>query len=130
MIQIENEVCFSNSHLVLTQRGLIPSNEIQVGDELIGIAGEPNKVVNKLLSRNGYKNRKEYPLPTTTSEITIIYKDGIEQEIECYWIPFNSNNYNELNMPSEGYIGTAIRKTNGIGHNVWEQNESEFVWYK
>jgi hypothetical protein len=33
-------------------------------------------------------------------------------------------------MPAEGYVGSAYCLKRGIGFNVWEQNESEFRYYR
>jgi len=84
--------------------------------------------------KEGFLNRHIVGLPKEICNIEIIYKDTFETEVVlCEWKPFNPNNYKPENMPAKGYLGTCIEisgKFIGIGHHAWEQNDSEFIYYK
>ena len=71
--------------------------------------------------KEGFLNRHLDDLPKEITNI-IILNDNIE--LLCEWIPFIKNN---------GYLGTA-RIIDGnhirIGFHAWEQNDSEFTYYK
>ena len=74
-------------------------------------------------------NRKEVPLPKESCIIWIKSKDEI---FLCRWFPYNPNDYFGT-QPHEGYMGCARvidGRYTGIGFNVWNQNNSEFVEYK
>ena len=77
-----------------------------------------------------YKNRKDTPLPDNNCSIQIIQNDVI---YNCDQKPFNPSNYSANDLPAKGYLGTATVISGyykGIGFNVWEQNDSEFIYYK
>jgi hypothetical protein len=79
--------------------------------------------------RPGYKNRHTEPLPNTKEIIKIITNDISGEHIDiCEWHP-HIKNENETNKPGKGYLGTA-RTFTGIGFHAWQQNDSEFVYYK
>lgn len=49
------------------------------------------------------------------------------------WVPFDRKQYTEINMPHEWYLGTAKAiegMYTGVGFHAWNQNDSEFVYYK
>lgn len=78
----------------------------------------------------GFKNRKSIPLPKHRQcKIAIVTTDGVRI---CNWFPFNPKNYTVDNMPAEGYLGTArtIDSPIQIGFHAWQQNDSEFLFYK
>lgn len=82
----------------------------------------------------GFKNRFIDGLPKEKVNIKIISHDSnVINTSLCNWIPFEPKNYTKGNMPDKGYLGTAIvidEKYKGIGFNVWEQNNYEFVHYQ
>ena len=73
-------------------------------------------------------------LPNKECIINIIHKDiDGEHEHLCEWKPFNKSEYTSANMPGEGYLGTATvikPPFEGIGFHAWEQNNSQFIYYK
>lgn len=81
-----------------------------------------------------FKNRHEVGMPTTECTIEIIYDDFDGRHFHtCTWTPFNPGEYTDDDMPVPGYLGTANVMTGsytGIGFHAWEQNDSEFIWYK
>lgn len=83
--------------------------------------------------REGYLNRHTDPLPNENAIIEIVHNDVDGEHIYiCEWEPFDINKYKGLMKPDKGYLGTAkviIGEYKGIGFNVWEQNDSEFVYY-
>lgn len=84
--------------------------------------------------RDGWLNRHTDPLPKTEVVMVIVSRDvSGEEELLCHWYPFNKDNYRDWVLPGEGYVGTARVISDiwkGIGFNVWQQNDSEFVYYK
>lgn len=86
------------------------------------------------ISKIGYLNRKCKGLPKEEVMICIIMEDiDGEHTYNCSWHPFNESEYNENNMPAEGYLGTArvvSGKYKGIGFHAWKQNNQEFIYYK
>ena len=90
------------------------------------------KPILTLEKKEGWLNRHIVPLPKEECLIKILYVDTFgEYIIECLWNPFNESKYENCIMPSRGYLGTARRiKGIQIGHNAWEQNNHEFVYYK
>lgn len=81
-----------------------------------------------------YKNRLTEPLPDNRCYIRIIKPDADGHTVFlCDWIPFNPINYNKKDMPAQGFLGTAHvidGPHKGIGFNVWQQNDQEFVYYQ
>ncbi len=93
----------------------------------------------------GWIDRHITPLPNEECNITILTNEG---EFEGIWEPFNKNNYEGTDLPSEGYLGTVYipitdplflkywERTRTaldiptIGFHVWEQNNNEFQYYK
>lgn len=86
-----------------------------------------------LAKREGWKNRHAERLPNQKEVINITVKDiDGEHNFLCDWDPFDKGRYNDKNMPSQGYLGTATvidGKSKGIGFHAWEQNNSEFVYW-
>jgi hypothetical protein len=84
--------------------------------------------------REGYKNRHVDGLPKEKTVMTVIHSDTDgEHSYVCEWTPFNKESYKEWNIPSEGYLGTVQvieGRFKGIGFHAWEQNNSEFIYYK
>lgn len=84
--------------------------------------------------RQGFKNRHTDGLPDTVCLIWIIKKDSEGEHIYlCEWEPFDKSQYTEINMPSNGYLGTATIMTgryHGTGFHAWEQNNSQFIYYQ
>lgn len=79
------------------------------------------------------KNRKEEPLPTVEVKMKIQLSGGNQgypDFIYGVWTPFNPKNYTEVNMPSEGYLGTFRDNVTKHGFHAWEQNQSEFIYYE
>lgn len=85
-----------------------------------------------LEAKPGWLNRHIDGIPDKVAIIKIITKDySGEHQDTCKWTPFNKDDYNESNMPSPGYLGTArVLLGISIGFHAWEQNNSEFVYYK
>lgn len=83
--------------------------------------------------KEGFLNRHIDGLPKENCNIEIFYKDTFKTEVVlCNWKPFNPSNYKEK-MPAKGYLGTCTTisgKYIGIGYHAWEQNDSEFIYYK
>ena len=80
-----------------------------------------------------WSNRKEIPLPKESVLIWIrkTKKDEVNIFL-CRWYPYNPNDYFGT-KPHEGYMGCARvidGRYTGIGFNVWNQNNSEFIEYK
>lgn len=75
-------------------------------------------------TKKTFKNRKIHGLPKSECVIKIIVNNSEgEQTHLCKWNPITNEH---------GLLGTATtidRKTN-IGFNAWEQNDSEFIYYK
>lgn len=79
--------------------------------------------------KEGFNNRRIDPLPTNECVMEVITNDVDGQHIDlCEWRPRT-----EDSDAGEGYIGTAkviAGKWKGIGFHAWEQNDSEFLYYK
>lgn len=81
----------------------------------------------------GYVNRHIHPLPNEVCRIVILVKElGVYKEFYCEWEPFDPQQYEQFNMPSENYLGTAstINGETQIGFHAWRQNNNEFIYYK
>lgn len=87
-----------------------------------------------LSQKKEFLNRHTDSLPKENCKILIIKKDTDgEHTFICEWNPFDKNKYSEHDMPCEGYLGTAKvieGRYTGIGFHAWEQNDSEFIFYK
>ena len=87
-----------------------------------------------LEQKEGFINRHINGLPNKITTMEVVIKDINGEHIYlCKWKPFKKYQYSKENMPDDGYLGTAkvIKGTyKGIGFHAWEQNNSEFVWYK
>lgn len=65
-----------------------------------------------------------------------LHLDDIEKShIEEIWKPFKKEDCSEYMYPSNGYLGSVIvpiveNSIFTIGFHAWEQNDSEFVYYK
>lgn len=85
-------------------------------------------------TKEGWDNRNLIAIPNKECIINIIHKDiDGENEYLCRWKPFNKSEYGSANMPGDGYLGTATvikPPFEGIGFHAWEQNNSEFIYYK
>ncbi len=81
-----------------------------------------------LEQREGFKNRHTDPLPDKIIIIKVILNEGDRDICLCEWEPPRKNiRYHT------GYLGTARKISGdhkGIGFNVWEQNNSEFIYYQ
>lgn len=87
-----------------------------------------------LQPKEGYKNRHIDGVPDKETVIEVITKDikGTHRDV-CLWKPFNKDDYALKDMPSAGYLGTAkvtIGRWEGIDFHAWQQNNSEFIYYK
>lgn len=84
--------------------------------------------------REGYLNRHINPLPKEKCIIEIINKDVDGEHLyKCEWNPLNPLEYMDSDIkPSPEYVGTArtIESKLQIGFNVWDVNNSEFIYYK
>jgi len=84
--------------------------------------------------KKGYKNRHLDGLPEEKEIVWVITMDGDEEvEMLCQWYPYNKDEYVKGFAPDVGYLGTMRviqEEYNGIGFNAWEQNNSEFIYYK
>lgn len=90
-----------------------------------------------IISQDGFINRKNTPLPKEKCIMEIInYNAPIGEEILlCEWEPYSGEHAigrNVGELPSTGYLGTActIDQKINIGFHAWQQNESEFIYYK
>lgn len=95
---------------------------------------ETKKYTKTLTPREGYKNRHIDGVPTSEAVISIINVDvNGEETFLCKWMPFDKSKYTNDNMPYQGYMGcTKVieGRYEGIGFNLWENNDSEFIYYK
>ena len=87
------------------------------------------------IDKKGYTNRKTHGLPKKKTKIEIIVpsKTFGEEIYRCSWKPYDENNHPKNEQPGKGYLGTATiisGKYEGIGFHAWEQNDSEFIYYK
>jgi len=81
-------------------------------------------------AKKGWINRHYEPLPKYTEGeknlvIKILHHEG---EFLCEYFPHDG-----VRKVAEGYLGTArviASQFKGIGFNVWEQNDSEFIYYQ
>ena len=91
------------------------------------------QLMKNLKKRKGFKNRHLEKLPLKGAILRILVNDVDDEHIHiCKWIPFDKENYDEGNIPTVGYLGTAatiINEPLNIGFNVWEQNDDEFIYY-
>ena len=72
-------------------------------------------------------DRKKFGMPIEQCFIEIQY--GVD-EIECRWEPPNNK---RLISYSDGYLGSAMvisGNYKNVGFNAWEQNDSEFRYYR
>jgi hypothetical protein len=89
-------------------------------------------VKKNLVIVDGFINRHLVGVPEQICDIVINYidTDG-EHKVLCKWFPFNTKEYTANNKPGVGYLGTALRIAEPqIGFHAWEQNNSEFIYYK
>lgn len=91
----------------------------------------------KVIPKKGFLNRKKFPLPTKECTIEIIQTDFEGDELFlCKWMPHDPKetiHFPTHSQPGKGYLGSAVvisKKHKGIGFNVWEQNDQEFLYYK
>lgn len=86
-----------------------------------------------LEQREDFLNRHLINLPDFKCTIKTIHNDVDGEHVYvCKWKPFDKTQYNEANMPGDGYLGTATiieGKYSGIGFHAWKQNNSEFIYY-
>lgn len=79
--------------------------------------------------KEGFLNRHIHKLPDN-KEVIIRLIDNDGNMYVCGWLPKKLNEFQEQIL---GYLGTA-RVINGyykgIGFNLFEQNNSEFVYYQ
>jgi len=91
------------------------------------------KIMKNLQQRDGFVNRHTNSLPKEMCIMKVVTKDVDGEHIHlCEWKPFDKNQYMKIDLPCEGYLGTAKviqGRYTGIGFHAWEQNNSEFVWY-
>ncbi len=81
--------------------------------------------------RRGWNNRHLDGLPKQVCNILISFEYKTEKHLlPCLWNPIDINSVEALKV-KKGYLGTATR-LNGIAvkFNTWEQNNSEFIYYK
>ena len=83
--------------------------------------------------KEGYLNRHIEPLPKGKALISIFIEG--EGELFCNWNPYNPDEFKilKLGYPVEHLLGTAKviqEKYFGVGYNVWEINDYEFIYYK
>jgi len=88
-----------------------------------------------VIDKSDYRNRKTKALPTIKKKIEIIISSKIhgDEIFRCNWVPFHADNHPVNYKPGKGYLGTAkiaSGKYEGIGFHAWEQNDSEFIYYK
>ncbi|MCQ4139207.1 hypothetical protein [Chryseobacterium sp. EO14] len=84
------------------------------------------------IEKEGFINRKENGLPDkkTKMEIIVSGKNG-DEVFRCKWTPAEISV--NPNKKHEGYLGSAeimTGKYEGIQFHAWEQNDSEFIYYK
>ena len=78
------------------------------------------------LNTSEYLDRNIFPLPNEECNITILTNEG---EFTGKWKPKDPKD----RRLSEGYLGTVrVNLDNGakIGFHAWQQNDSEFQYYK
>jgi hypothetical protein len=71
---------------------------------------------------NDFLDRKDTPLPEQEKHVIILKQDNYYL---CRWVP-----YDGVSDAHKGYLGTAKCLETGIGYHAWEQNDSEFRYYK
>ena len=93
--------------------------------------------IEKIISRGGFINRKNTPLPEEKCIMEIIHYNAPigEEVLLCEWEPYigeHATGRNVGRLPSTGYLGTAstIDQKINIGFHAWQQNDSEFIYYK
>ena len=83
-----------------------------------------------LEKRKGFLNRHTDPLPITKCVIRVVINDSTGERTDlCEWEPTERS---KRHTTSTGYLGTAIiiaGENKGLGYCVWQQNDSEFIWY-
>lgn len=91
------------------------------------------RTIKNVKQRKGFINRHIDGLPKKIVTIKVVTEDYDGEHIDtCEWKPFDPKNYVGIQMPGEGYLGTATvieGQYPGIGFHAWEQNNSEFVYY-
>ncbi|WP_107039950.1 hypothetical protein [Brumimicrobium mesophilum] len=82
-------------------------------------------------AKEGWLNRHVDGLPTGKCKLIIDLEPFVGPDENanflCYWHPVA-----DKEIHTKGYLGTATvgENRNGIGFHAWEQNNSEFVYYK
>ena len=81
-------------------------------------------------TKDGYLNRHSDGMPSIICKIKILSgPETMEEEIVCCWEPRKPTNQNA----AKGYTGTARSLGGKFKHlcfHAWDQNNSEFVYYK
>lgn len=80
--------------------------------------------------KEGWLNRHIDGLPKEGCLMEIIVNDYNKFQSLCTWTPFNRKEYDSINMPAKGYLGTCRDLKDRVGFHAWEQNDSEFVYYR
>ena len=93
-----------------------------------------------MINWSEYNDRRIIPLPLENCRLRIVIKDWKDNkqeymEIVGNWEPYNGKYSTKINdtLPNKGYLGTLYHLTENnikIGYNAWQQNSSEFIFYK
>jgi len=89
-----------------------------------------------LEKREGYLNRHLNPLPVDNIYPIEFISNNLEGEhiYKGLWYPALADKYDEENKPIKNYLGYVKTKephnSCDISFYVWEQNDSQFVYYK
>jgi hypothetical protein len=78
----------------------------------------------------GLFDRRKYPLPNNKSILIILVNesDGLNKYLCEYTPMINTSTY--MHSGLIGFAKVIYGEYTGIAFNVWEQNESEFIYYK
>ncbi len=94
-------------------------------EEVLERLKKVKELIHSHLTEN-WKDRHITPLPKEECQMTILTNEG---EFTGEWIPLEPENKDKFN---KGYLGTVRVKAEiqDIGFHAWEQNNSEFQYYK
>lgn len=75
-----------------------------------------------------FQDRLIIELPTKECSIKIL--DGDNHVRDCTWKPFDILDYDPYELPSEGFLGSAIDNEDKTKFHAWQGTDQEFKYFK
>lgn len=75
-----------------------------------------------------FQNRLSVELPKTECDINILDRENNVRN--CKWKPYDPLDYDPIDQPAEGYLGSAIDKSSKIVFHAWQNTGYEFQYFQ